>query len=58
MRQSQHQKVIQDQHFSNNIAMTALSTLESLEGQVKGNRIPQSQKNYGYYDKINYDAKN
>lgn len=38
--------------------MTALSTLESLEGQVKGNRIPQSQKNYGYYDKINYDAKN
>lgn len=32
---TQKQKLIQDQNYSNNILMTALSTLESLEGAAK-----------------------
>jgi hypothetical protein len=36
---NQNQKIVQDQHYSNNIMMTALSTLESLEGASRNNRL-------------------
>lgn len=52
------QKVILDQHYSNNIFMTVMSTLESLEALFKNSQIKRQEKMYGYYDKVRFDDKN
>ena len=49
--------MVLDQHYSNNILMTILSTLESMEGCVRNTKIRKEEKTYGYYDKVNYDDK-
>ena len=53
----QKQKVVTDQHHSNNILMTILSTLESLAAKVAGSSITSKEKVYGYYDKVDYSQK-
>ena len=55
---NQTQKVVEDQHYSNNIMMSVLSTLESLKAASKGAKPVRENKIYGYYDKVNYDDKN
>ena len=57
LQSSQKQKVILDQHYSNNIMMTAMSTLESLEAVQDNVNLKKESKVYGYYDKIRYDDK-
>ena len=58
LESNQAQKVIEDQHYSNNIVMSVLSTLESLKAASKGSKPIREKKLYGYYDKVNYDGKN
>lgn len=58
LQDTQKQKVIQDQHYSNNIMMTALSTMESLEAAQDNSSLKRENKIYGHYDKVRFDDKN
>lgn len=49
--------MVRDQHLSNNICLTVMSTLQSAEKLCRGENS-MSNKMYGYYDKFNYENKN
>lgn len=51
------QKQLLDQHYSNNILMTVLSTLESLAMAYNKSSIRKEEKYYGHYDKVDYHDK-
>ena len=51
----QKQSKIMDQHYSNNIMLTTMSTIEELAKAVSSQR--SGFKAYGYYDKSDYSSK-
>lgn len=54
---NQHQKLLQDQNYSNNITMMILSTLESMEAINGAVYLKREQKQFSHYDKIDYQHK-
>ena len=57
-KNSQKQSLLSDQHYSNNMCMMALSTLESADKMCKNQDLSSKSKVYGHYDKFDFSHKN